>query len=78
MAQYCSAKLPDFLKSTLLYKDGQLAEALQEAFLGFDATLRGEEVIKELKSMAGVDDEGDEEEDGVYNIKFFLFMSSSY
>lgn len=63
VAQYCSAKLPDYLKSTLEYKDGQLADALQQAFLGFDATLRDDKVIKELKALAGVDDEGDEDDD---------------
>ena len=64
MAQYTSAKLPDFLKSTLEYKDGVLGEALQQAFMGFDATLRDDEVIKELKALAGVDDDADEDDEG--------------
>ena len=65
VAQYTSAKLPDFLKSTLEYKDGLLGEALQQAFMGFDATLRDDEVIKELKALAGVDDDADEDDEGM-------------
>ena len=64
MAQYTAAKLPEFLKSTLEYKDGLLGEALQQAFMGFDATLRDDEVIKELKSLAGMDDDADDDDEG--------------
>jgi len=52
VAQYTAAHLPDFIKSLPLYKEGKLGDALEEAFLGFDATLTQEDVIKELKTLA--------------------------
>ncbi|XP_053394815.1 protein phosphatase 1G-like isoform X2 [Mercenaria mercenaria] len=61
VAQYTAAHLPDFLKALPIYKDGKLAEALQEAFLGFDQVLTQESVIQELKTLAGVDDDENEE-----------------
>ncbi|KAL3869304.1 hypothetical protein ACJMK2_041998 [Sinanodonta woodiana] len=65
VAQYCSLNLPSFIKDCQEYKDGHLEDALKKAFLEFDASLVKEEVIKELKVIAGVDDDGEEdEEDG--------------
>lgn len=69
MAEYCSLKLAEFLKQTEAYKNGNLEEALKEAFLGFDATLLKESVVEELKLLAKKNpDYADEEEmeDDVY------------
>ena len=63
MAQYCSKFLPNCIKETDDYKEGELGPSLVDAFLKFDSTLVQEEIIKELKRLAGVD-ENDEEEDG--------------
>lgn len=63
VAQYCSLHLPDFIKNTDQYKEGNLEQALIDAFLQFDGTLVQEDVIKELKALAGEDD-NDEEEEG--------------
>lgn len=64
VAQYSAAHLPDFIKNLPEYKEGKLAEALQEGFLGFDNVLTQDSVIQELKALAGVDDdENDEMED---------------
>lgn len=60
VAQYCATNLPQFIKETNHYKEGKLADALVEAYLGFDALLTLPSVVKELKVMAGV--ESDEEE----------------
>lgn len=37
---------------------------IKNAFLAFDATLTSEDVIKELKELAGKDDDNEEDEDG--------------
>jgi len=50
-------KFPDYVKGIKQYKEGQLQEALVEAFLGFDNHLLKEDVLKELKVMAGLDEE---------------------
>lgn len=63
MAQYCAKYLPQCIKETDQYKDGDLGSALTDAFLKFDSTLVEEDVIKELKLLAGVD-ENEEEEEG--------------
>ena len=63
MAAYCSKYLPDCIKDSDLYRDGELGPALVDAFLKFDSTLVEEDVIKELKTLAG-DDENEEEEEG--------------
>lgn len=55
VALYCSKKLPEFLKSTEAYKKTDYERALKDAFLGFDATLVDEEIIKELKQLIPAD-----------------------
>ncbi len=47
--------LPDYVKKLPSYKEGRLGDALREAFLGFDATLITEVVVKELKMLANID-----------------------
>ncbi|XP_064605130.1 probable protein phosphatase CG10417 [Liolophura sinensis] len=65
VAQYCALHLPDYIKQTQAYKEGDLNKGLQEAFLGFDETLTWPHIIKELKHIAGVDDDAEEKEAGV-------------
>ena len=57
VAQYTAQHLPDFLKNLQSYKEGKLSQALEETFLGFDETLTKEIVIKELKELAGVEED---------------------
>lgn len=52
VAEYCSMKLPDFLKNLESYKRGDYEQALKDAFIGFDATLLQDTVVEELRQMA--------------------------
>lgn len=52
MAEYCSLKLPEFLKEIESFKAGDYEKALREAFIGFDATLLEDKVIAELRQLA--------------------------
>ncbi|KAL8596648.1 hypothetical protein ACOMHN_032590 [Nucella lapillus] len=63
VAHYCSEYLPDCIKGTEQYKEGDLGPALIDAFLRFDSSLVQEEVVKQLKQLAGVDENDEEEED---------------
>ncbi|KAI8499276.1 Protein phosphatase 1G [Branchiostoma belcheri] len=63
VAEYCAKYLPDHLQQLQLYKEGNLRDALQEGFLSFDERLTQEEVINELKQLAGLsEDEQNEQE----------------
>ncbi|XP_066272215.1 protein phosphatase 1G-like isoform X2 [Branchiostoma lanceolatum] len=63
VAEYCAKYLPEHLQAMQLYKDGNLKDALQEGFLSFDEKLTQEEVINELKQLAGLsEDEQNEQE----------------
>lgn len=53
VAQYCSQKLPDFIKNSEPYKNNDLEKALIDSFLGFDGTIATPEIIAELKEIAG-------------------------
>lgn len=53
VAHYCAQKLPDFIKNCQPYKSNDMEKALEESFLGFDATIETPEVITELKEIAG-------------------------
>lgn len=53
MAKYCALKLPQFIKDLQAYKDGDLNKALEEAFLGFDASISTPEIIELLKGLSG-------------------------
>uniref|UniRef100_A0A1B6DM71 protein-serine/threonine phosphatase n=1 Tax=Clastoptera arizonana TaxID=38151 RepID=A0A1B6DM71_9HEMI len=75
VAEYCSKYLPDFIKSSVAYKNGNFHEALKEAFLDFDATLAKPEVISVLKEIAGAkdldktnSDTGDEDDEDFTNL----------
>lgn len=69
VAQYCSLKLPNFIKETEAYKAGDIEKALEDAFLGIDATIITEEVAKELNIIASEkelpQDKSDDEEENV-------------
>uniref|UniRef100_A0A915CE89 protein-serine/threonine phosphatase n=1 Tax=Parascaris univalens TaxID=6257 RepID=A0A915CE89_PARUN len=54
VARYTALHLPDFLKQKTSWKEGDYQKALDEAFLEFDELLRSEDVLKELKVLAGV------------------------
>ena len=70
VAAYAASNLPKFLKDLPSYKTGKLAQALEDAFLGFDEKLTRPEVIKELKELAGMpSDDNKEEGEGVNDIK---------
>lgn len=70
VAQYCAVHLPDYIKSIPAFKAGNMAQALEDAFLGFDETLMHSEVKDELKQMAGilVDQPSDAEENEVNHL----------
>ena len=61
VAQYCSLHLPDFIKQHQLFKEGKLKEALEVGFLEFDQKLLEKEALNEMKIIAGIDEEEDEE-----------------
>lgn len=54
VATYCSQKLPDYIKNTDAYKNGDIEKALSDAFLGFDASIASKEVMDILKELAGM------------------------
>lgn len=67
VAQYCSKKLPEFLKNTEAYRTNEYEKALKDTFIGFDATLVNDEIIEELKKLMPadkLDGETDTDEDG--------------
>uniref|UniRef100_A0A2A4JWY8 protein-serine/threonine phosphatase n=1 Tax=Heliothis virescens TaxID=7102 RepID=A0A2A4JWY8_HELVI len=75
VATYCSQNLPNFIKNTEAYKSGELTKALEDAFLGFDATIATKEVMDILKELAGEinppgpsDNEEESEDDNVSNL----------
>lgn len=71
MAEYTAQKLPDFIKSTDAYKQGDYVNALKEAFLKFDGTLKEPEVVNILKEIAGTKDENhsETEEENIGNLQ---------
>ncbi|GBP24772.1 Probable protein phosphatase CG10417 [Eumeta japonica] len=75
VATYCSQKLPQYIKDTDAYKKGNLSQALEDAFLGFDATIATKEVMDVLKELAGEinppgpsDNEESDEDENVSNL----------
>ncbi len=61
VAQYTAMHYPTFIKNSERYKEGKLSAALEETFLSFDALLTQDKVIQELKEIAGVNIDEDEE-----------------
>ena len=73
VAKYCELHFPDFVKDFMESTGGLDTEPvkfIQSAFLGFDATLTSEDVIKELKSLSGKEDDLEEDEEGTHNCMF--------
>lgn len=72
MAQYCSQKLPDFIKDLDDYKEGKIGDALTSGFLKFDALIATPEVVEVLKKMADEKQECEEsdvdEEENIKNL----------
>jgi protein phosphatase 1G len=52
VAEYCSLKLPEYLKNHEIFKSGNYEEALKQAFLGFDSTLLQDDVMEQLRAMS--------------------------
>lgn len=63
MAQYAAVHFPEFLKTVAAYGEGSLAVALENAFLGFDATLVTEDVKKQLSLLAANGEKTDKADD---------------
>ncbi|XP_015524868.1 probable protein phosphatase CG10417 isoform X1 [Neodiprion lecontei] len=82
VATYCAQKLPQFIKDTDAYKNGDIEQALKEAFLGFDATLAKPEIVTVLKEIAGAscgakektEAEDSDEEENVCNLRMEAAM----
>ena len=65
VAAWCSLKLPDYLKTNENFQKGNYKEALEEAFIAFDATLVDRSVVEQLKKIAGnKEDEAEEDDEG--------------
>lgn len=56
VATYTAENLPNFLKTTDEFKDGNLKECLKNSFLQFDEQLISEGVMTKLREMAGLND----------------------
>lgn len=76
VATYCARNLPDFIKATEAYKNGDIKQALIDAFLSFDATLVKPEIIAILREIAGTkepdkekgDSDDSDEEENISNL----------
>lgn len=77
MATYCARNLPDFIKQTDAYKNGDVKQALIDAFLGFDATLEKPDVVSILKELAGTSTSDKKKED-LNESGGFLFLLKIY
>ncbi|XP_022097043.1 probable protein phosphatase 2C 60 isoform X2 [Acanthaster planci] len=65
VAIYCSKYLPDCIVDQEAYKNGDLAKALEDAFMKIDVVLKEPAVVEELRHLAGMEhnnDEADSEE----------------
>lgn len=63
VSQYAARRFPEFLKSSPAWSEGRLGQALEDAFLSFDELLTHEDILEELKTLAGIkkkENEGDE------------------
>jgi len=64
VAKYTVEHLPDFIKNHPLYKQGKYKEALERAFVEFDALLRTDKVIEELHRLAFDEDDNKQKNKG--------------
>lgn len=53
VAAYCADHLPNFLKTTEAYQQGDYEKALIDAYLGFDLLLTKPDIVKVLHTIAG-------------------------
>lgn len=49
VAMYCAAHLPDIVKSTLAYSQGDTGQAMKDAFMQCDRLVLEREAIEEMK-----------------------------
>lgn len=63
VAKYTVEHFPDFIKNHPLYREGKYAEALETAFIDFDALLRTEDVMAELEKLSMEPDNSKEDGD---------------
>ncbi len=75
MAEYTANKFPAFLRDSDTYRNGDLGEALVHAFLNFDRELVKPEVKEELKELAGVQTDPEDQEDGEHDLPGFMQTS---
>jgi protein phosphatase 1G len=68
VAAYSAERLPHYLKLCEAYKKGDYAQALKDAFLGFDAHLTLPEILVTLKYMAKNKDGGQNSGSGNYAV----------
>ncbi len=52
VAVYCADKMGDLIKSTGAYKEGDIGQALKDAFINCDRQLLLPEIAQELKKIA--------------------------
>jgi len=77
VATYCARNLPEFIKQTDDYKEGDIRKALINAFLGFDATLKKPEVVailKELANTSTTDKKDDLIESGAFVLRILFIL----
>lgn len=63
VAQYVAKTLPDVLKSTESYQKGEIEQSMVDCFLEVDQLIISDQGLTDLKELAGVDKDLDEEED---------------
>lgn len=63
VTQYVSKKLPEVLKNSESYKKGEVKQSMVDCFLEVDQLIISDKGLAELKELAGVDKDLDEEED---------------
>ncbi|CAH3173251.1 unnamed protein product [Porites lobata] len=63
VAQYVAKKLPEVLKNTENYQKGDIKQSMVDCFLEIDQLIISEKGLAELKELAGLDKDLDEEED---------------
>lgn len=81
VSEYTAQHFPPFLKKTESWSKGQYGQALEDAFLAFDAHLRQPEAMQELRRLAGFnkkekDLDGDSSPEDVEEEKAALFEES--
>lgn len=47
---YCATHLGDIIKSTAAYGEGDIAQAMKDAFMQCDKLIKGKEAIEEMKT----------------------------